>query len=184
MNITSIKIQLILISLIIFNDTNAGNFESFAKQLAETGATFADRNFITTDLEIENKGSNLIDKNGCGKLNFNITKIKHNSKDTLTIIISIGNTCTSGNTGMHTYLYENDFDRNMKRKFKILGTNATEVSNGNAISFRIEGSGFCHPIYRKNNKNNYEYICSEEEVADGCLKLLNVKPCTETSRKQ
>ncbi|WP_199102883.1 hypothetical protein [Aquitalea sp. ASV11] len=85
---------------------------------------------------------------------------------------------------MHTYLYEKNFDGTIKRKFNIMGVSATEIIDGKNIDFRIEGPGFCHPIYRSNNKNNYEYICSEEEITDGCLRISNVYPCTETSRKQ
>ena len=85
---------------------------------------------------------------------------------------------------MHTYLYEKNFDGTIKRKFNIMGVSATEIIDGKNIDFRIEGPGFCHPIYRRNNKYNYEYICSEEEITDGCLRISNVYPCTETSRKQ
>lgn len=177
--IRTLAIGMVLVIQSVCALANGSGYISFVSDMRSAGLNGSDIQQITKELNVGHTKSSdaLVDLGGCGELDFSIRPVSLNMQNFAGIVINLGNSCTSGVIGTTAHLYIKANNKLIK-SFSIVGADVTPIYNDEKSPpiFRIEGPGYCHPVYAWNHAN-YAYSCSEQEQQGGCVHEPNVKLC-------
>lgn len=163
--------------------SNASAKESYELLFAKSrGAlTKAEMKLVSAALGyvVSSDGKGLEDSEGCGAVDFETRVVDLNEDGQPEVIVTAGNTCTSGITGSSVFL----FVKGKAGRFEMnLGFPAADLEPlaSKSLGFPdllIGGRGFCHPVWRWNGRK-YGYHCAREEKSGDCASREGVKLCT------
>lgn len=140
----------------------------------------ADVEFIVKDLNLGSSkdGREIIDLGGCGILEFDVNPVDLKTAGKAGLSVTVGNTCTSGPAGFSTYFYIKNGDELIHREFGFPAASINPIyrNNSSLPDIRVEGPGFCHPVYRWKTQN-YLYLCSEADTKGACDGVASATIC-------